>query len=184
MNEQEQKLKDIMFSWTWTVDRVLKETQNRKLFGTPSPTDQMRLLSLRTWCFKYKLDLEQILNILIPIWTKRFERFKKHSNDGIKSLGCKIATLCGDKSEQILISELKKLYPNDEYIQVWKSREQEKQLRRNEDLGDRLIIKSQTIEGFVDKYKRTILRERKDYLKKINSGKFTKRKYPGSPWAD
>ncbi len=180
MNTRERVLKDICWSWTWTVDKVLQDSMGKRLYGSPTFQDQQRLLSLRTWTIKYRVDLEFILRILVGYWSARFSNHTKFKK-GNSGLGCKIATLCGDASEAILASRLKEDYPNNEQLAIWKTHEQEKQLRRNEELVETKIM-AQTLDQYVAKYRRKVIKERKEYHQKINSGKLTRRQYPGSPW--
>lgn len=181
---RERILKDLCWSWTWTIDKILREKLDRRIFGNPSLEDQMRLLSIRTWSQKYKVEPEFIVELLVPYWAKRFER-KRIDPSKPKGIGCRIATLCGDKSEEILVSELHRLYPEQEQIRIWKSREQEKQLRQEELFSENESeskLSADTPDKFIQKYRRRVITSRKEFQSKLNSGKLIKRRYPDSPW--
>src|ERR1700679_2847856 len=75
--------------------------------------DQYRLLTLRAWEIKYKVSLENILQILLPFW----ERFVQRRSKKMKKAGLnvRVSTLTGKKSEQVLKDQLSKLYPSSEH---------------------------------------------------------------------
>lgn len=177
MKKPEQELLDLAYVWRGTVDKVLQDTQDRVLYRLKTP-DLYRLLSLRTWSLKYNLPIEEILRVLVTYWAKRFERKFKTQGKGKKSLGCKVATLCGNVSEEILKDYISKTYPSNEHVAVFKSQQQERYMK----VREMKVFYSNTVDMFMKRYKKTTEKARKTNQITLSKGELTKRRYPGNPW--
>ena len=87
----------------------------------PKEEDELRALRLRQLEELYKVPLEWILAQLLPIWRKKFSRYQSGG------LGVSMATLVGDKSEEIIRQRLKEEYPEQENEALWRSQQQQSQ---------------------------------------------------------
>lgn len=86
--------------------------------------DQCRLLKFRTWSLRYYVEVEEILEMVLPVL-----RNQMRSRVG-KGLGVPIKILTGRKAEEILRDQIKRRYPDGENKKVWASRERERQIQR------------------------------------------------------
>jgi hypothetical protein len=141
------------------VDDVLKEEFGRRLYRLKRE-DELRLLVLLTWKERYKVSVKWILKFLIPIWSSKFAKYKTKT-----SLGCRVATLVGKRSEEIIRERLDKEFPHQENIRDYKERER---IRLVEKLsGESNIANSRpakyfspidapTVDKFVDSYRKEI----------------------------
>lgn len=169
-------LKSLAFANMWAVDKILKESFDKKFFVELSQEDQYRLLTLKMWERKYFVPIAFILSVLLPFWKKRLEEKKHHFSS--KSLGVGIPTLIGKISEEILKKAIEKKYPNGENVLAWKVTQQEAYLKLQ-----RLVTKKYTnIEDYIEEYQESCLRARKRNNRVIGSGKYTRRHYVGNPW--
>lgn len=91
-----------------------------------SHIDETRLLVLRTWALRYRVTVEEILDLLVP--TMRKQRTLKKT----AFLGFQIATLTGQWGETLLQEKLKKRYPNGQNFELWRSREKQRHMDREE----------------------------------------------------
>ena len=103
------------------VERIVKR-QHGVTWFKPTAEDRLRLLRLAQWEEKYKVPLEWILGLLIPIWREKFSKYRKTNG-----LGVTIPTLVGATSEAILVREIKKEWPDGQNIAQWRAKEQELQ---------------------------------------------------------
>jgi hypothetical protein len=161
-----------MMALTQRVERAVKSQFDVK-WWKPSKEDELRLLRLEQWEQKYKVSMEWMLGVLVPVWLNKFGKFKKG-----QSLGVSISTLVGQASERILRIELDKLYPEREHIQIWRAREQQRQwLQVEEDLWGR---EDWTVpKEMVRRYRRKMGRAR-ERLRRFSQSQ--KRPYRGNPW--
>lgn len=139
-----------------------------------SKEDELRCLRLVQWEEKYRVPLEAILKLLVPIWKKKFSRF------GSRGLGVKIPTLVGAKSEAILKQTIAELYPDGENIRQWQAREQQRQWGIHQDGIRNKENWSISIAHAVRDYRRRLERERerrKDFEQRAQL-----RPYRGNPW--
>jgi hypothetical protein len=86
-----------------------------------TPIDRLRLLTLRVWEKKYYLPLPEILTVLTGYW-KAFHSKRDFGNK--LSFGVSIPVLVGKKSEKVLQDYIRKTYPGNEHVSVWRSAEQ------------------------------------------------------------
>jgi hypothetical protein len=135
--------------------------------------DEIRCLRLVQWEEKYRVPLEGILNLLVPIWKKKFSRY------GARGLGVKIPTLVGNKSEEILKAKVLEQWPDGQNIAQWKALEQEWQwllykgsTRTKEDWEHPLQA--------AQEYQKRMRRERE--RRKQFSRVACQRRYRGNPW--
>jgi hypothetical protein len=163
------------------------ETRDGKSFPLRyKRSDQIRLLRLYGWELKYMISIEDILDIIVPAL-----RAHIHSRKKARGIGIMVRSLVGDASERVLKYAIAKRYPQNEHIQVWKSRERELQLyrERREEL-DGMEPKQEIVKGLLDyasldiyisryKDKIAIIRKR-EVLDSIR--KRRKKPYRWNPW--
>jgi hypothetical protein len=147
MNKQElierelERLPRIVKDYTQKVETVLSSISKEKVKLWLSKQDEYRLLTLRTWELKYKVDLTNILQILLPFWNTLV---KTRSRKVLKGLGIRVTTLTGKKSEQVLKEKLLLQYPHQENKLLYMNHNREriiqkylKQLEKRSDDGIR-----------------------------------------------
>jgi hypothetical protein len=141
------------------VNEVLVEEFDRRLYNLKAD-DELRLLTLFTWRDRYKVSVKYILKLLIPIWTRKFSRFRVKT-----SLGCRVATLVGNKSEEILRERIAHDFPNKENIQQYDSIERDKIIQyatRHENKNkakredEKSLLEYKNINSFIHQYKRDL----------------------------
>src|SRR5712675_737261 len=98
------------------INEVLEEDFGRKLYNLKHD-DELRLLTFFAWRDRYKVDIKWMLKILIEIWSKKFARFRIRS-----AIGCRVATLVGKKSEEIIRERIYREFPHGENKSEWKQR--------------------------------------------------------------
>ncbi len=91
------------------IEDILSSIRNERVKLWLTKPDQYRLLTLRAWESKYKVDTRNILQLLLPFW----EAFIQRRSRKMKRIGLnvKVSTLTGKKSEQVLVEHLKLQYP-------------------------------------------------------------------------
>lgn len=111
------KLKPITRNFVQRVEHTLEDIRNEKVKLFLTEKDQYRLLILRVWEDKYKIDLRYILQTLVPFWEGFIQRRSKKMKS--RGLNVKVSTLTGKKSEQILVDSISKSFPNRENFSLW-----------------------------------------------------------------
>jgi hypothetical protein len=106
------------------VEYTLSEMRNERVTLWLTDKDKESLLILKTWEDKYKVSLRFILLILLPFWESFVQRRSRKMKRA--GLNVRVSTLTGKKSEQILVENINKLYPNEENKQIWISHERER----------------------------------------------------------
>jgi hypothetical protein len=109
--------------YVFKLEEVLSSIRKVKVKLWLVQKDKYRLLTLRAWETKYKIDLKTILQILLPFW----EAFVQRRSRKMKKAGLnvRVSTLVGKKSEQILKDQINKLYPSSEHKTLWMMNERE-----------------------------------------------------------
>jgi hypothetical protein len=106
------------------IEDVLSSIRNEPVKLWLQKQDQYRLLTLRAWESKYKVNTRDILQILLPFW----EYLIKRRSRKIKKAGLnvRVTTLIGKKSEQVLIEGIKQRFPNRENVLLFTSSHRER----------------------------------------------------------
>lgn len=165
---------------SWLTSRAEKQ-----VFLKFSRVDQIRLLKLRTWRFRYYLPVSEILDMIVPVLRSRIKNKKR-----VSALGVPVLTLTGHGAERILQEEIKKRYPASEHIEAWKDRERDSQLEAEQNEGDDLpaasgsslgILQANSPEAFVEAYKRRITNYREEQRIQMLQ-EFRKKPYRANPW--
>lgn len=164
-------LRSLAHEFFWQFANEVKKQTGRSYFKAVSEIDQQRLLTLRNWMQTHKVSLAFIVKHVVVYWQKKFTHRTRFHKFGI---GVGIPTVCGNVSEQILISAIAKEFPNEENVFAWKSSQKQIRLLKP--------VKNVSGDDFVERYIRVmgIRQARNDYA--LASGKFTKRRYRGNPW--
>jgi|HubBroStandDraft_2_1064218.scaffolds.fasta_scaffold92145_1 hypothetical protein len=138
---QEREYKDldsIAKNYLQHVEVILGEIRKERIKLWMQKPDMYRLLTLRTWETKYRIDTRTLLQTLLPFW----ERFVQRRSKKMKKAGLnvRVSTLTGKKSEQVLKDQLKVMYPSQENVMLYISNERERiiqnYLKRLEKKGD------------------------------------------------
>src|ERR1700734_678223 len=123
-----EKLNTLAKSYVLQLENPLSQIRNEKTKLWLNQQDQYRLLTLKTWESKYKLDTRTILQILLPFWEKFVQRRSRKMKT--QGLNVRVSTLTGKKSEQILVEAIKSIYPNGENKLLWSSNQKELIIQR------------------------------------------------------
>lgn len=170
------------------LEKWLEGKQQRHSRLNYKKTDKLRLLRFRTWEFRYRVELEEMFDILIPILRAKMER--KRQKHGI---GVSITALVGEGAEEILKEELAKKYPEGSNITLWKDRERRRQLERerledSDGMATRSktaafsILEADSLDTYLTKY-RCKVKSAKEKLVSVETSKARRlRRYRGNPW--
>ena len=149
--------------------------------------DQLKLMRLRTWALRYKLPVQEILTLVMPVLRGQVKSKKKPFG-----LGFRVGVLVGNGAQRILLQEITKIYPCNEHIFAWRSQERERQLRIEQEIEtDGLpvrvpkaltVLSCTTVESFISQYKNRITALRETTAKEETSRWRKKRHYRGNPW--
>lgn len=135
--------------------------------------DEVRCLRLAQWEETYRVSLEFILKTLVPVWKQKFARYS------MGAFGVKIATLVGQKSEEILKGKIFELYPDGENIRQWKANEQQRQWNLYRE-GIKSRENWENPGQAAKEYQQRMIRERN--ARKVFESKAKKRPYRNNPW--
>jgi hypothetical protein len=155
--QEKLRLQKRIFRLRVIINEVLKEDFNRRLYNLKHD-DELRLLTLYTWRDRYRVSIRWMLKFLIKIWSKQFSRFKVKS-----SLGCRVATLVGRKSEEIIRERIFREFPNGENKSTWQQAEKDRIVSLIQPRKDRRkkarftsILQAHNPQHFISKYKKEI----------------------------
>jgi hypothetical protein len=185
MNKQEiiekelEELEGIKENFYSVVEKAVGKIRGTDIRLFLTDKDKMRLLILKTWTIRYKVDLDYILRNLLPFWEVFIQRHtRKVSKQG---LNVKVSTLTGKKSESILLDTIKKDFPDKLNEQIWKSREIERLVNRYKDNAEKTKAPYiRTLERYVKHYRYKMKQETK--LRERIETEFLKRRYRGNPY--
>ncbi|SRR6266436_322432 len=106
------------------VEDTLKKIRKDDVTLFLNENDRYRLLTLKVWVQRYRVDLRFILETLLPFW----EQFVKRRSRKMKTRGLnvKVSTLVGKKSEEILQDQIRKKLPREINKRLWISMERER----------------------------------------------------------
>jgi hypothetical protein len=167
--------------------RWLESREKKQIYGKFKRLDMLRMTKMQVWAWRYGLEIEEILDLVVPylrdtVTTKQKKKY---------GLGCSIASLTGEGSEKILVNALKQEYPEGEYRYIWRQREQERQLERERlEESDGLTVREREPRGILDfddiqeylQYSaRRVERARRRWDLEYGAKRRSK-KYRGNPW--
>ncbi len=105
--------------WARRIERALAAIENAPLTDVVMQLrddDYTRLLTLRAWMLRYKVDLQFILRVLFDYYAKhRKRRFRTKV-----TLGVRIPTLTGIRSRQVLEEAILQYFPQSENIALYR----------------------------------------------------------------
>jgi hypothetical protein len=172
---------------TTLVERWVESRDNRRVRFTFKRTDQVRLLKLYVWSQRYKLPVVQILDMLVPILRNRVVLKKKSYG-----LGVGVASLVGEGAERILQEEIKRYFPGNQLISIWREATREKQLaveRINATEGivtrsekELTLLACPSVEEYVRRYRCRATRHREENTVEQLRESRRKKRYRGNPW--
>lgn len=165
------------------VKVILLEEYGRQIYQV-TDLDKLRLLKLDIWCQKYKVSLRFILRAILPYY---FSAQKKYQRGRGNSLGIRIATLCGKKSEEILGYWLSKAFPDRENLNMWQHERQKEiidsRLGIDEDITHRKsLLECRSVKDYIRKYRQHIRAERESLEQVTDNPNNKLRAYRDSPW--
>ena len=150
--------------------------------------DQLRLLRFRTWSLVYKVDIGEILDIVVPVLRSYHSSYRPTG----RGLGMTLGTLTGKMAEDVLRKELERRYPQNENVEVWREEERDRQLyaERMEELDGaapretvRGTMQDAALDpGYVDRYAKVVLAARERLRKEQDARWRTRKSYRGNPW--
>lgn len=150
--------------------------------------DQVKLLKLRVWAYRHYIDIQEVLDLIVPPLRTLIREHKKSYG-----LGVSIRSLTSRRAYLILLSRLKERYPDDEHISIWRENERERQLQVEKELDtDGLVTRSPRVfasvlespsaEAFIARYKKCVVTARLEQQRLYDQGWRKRRQYRGSPW--
>ena len=150
--------------------------------------DKIKVLRLRTWAARHEIELQEVLDIVIPLCRDRVKG--KRQSYGI---GVSIRTLTGSGAYRMLTEELLKKYPNGENSSMYKSRLQEEQLQTEaEEEADGLTVRTEkytktiidapSVNEFIQSYRTAVTKERIRYQKHLRERWRKRKAYRNNPW--
>lgn len=155
--QEKLRLQKRIFHLRIIINEVLQEDFNRRLYNLKHD-DELRLLTLYTWRDRYKVSIKWMLKFLIKIWSKQFSRFRIKS-----ALGCRVATLVGKKSEEIIREKLWKEFPNNENKSNWAQSEKDKIIslikpskEKRKKVRYTSLLQAHNPQDFIRKYKKEL----------------------------
>lgn len=182
--QERRKLQFLPSRFTAQVNKALERNFDRE-FIRVSTLDQLRLLALRVWMEKYKVSLDYILQVVVPFcWSRTRGRYRSS-----RSLGIRIATLVGQKSEKALREQIAKDFDQGENISIanWERLQSILQARRVREDGDvqlraKTLSDYQSVQQYVKAYRTKISNKQFQFQKELNDPENLKRHYRTSPW--
>jgi hypothetical protein len=168
------------------LERWVERKEKRSVRLCFKKSDQLSLLKLRTWSFRYHLSIVDILDMILPVLRGQVKVKKK-----TYGLGVAVRSLVGPGAERVLVEEIKRRYPNGEHIAMWREQERERQLEAERLLeSDGLVpreytenlVTADSTEKFVTEYTRRTLAKRADNRSNRANRSRRRKKYRGNPW--
>lgn len=164
--EVKQQLNELLLTYSTSFTQVASEVVGRPLHFNFSRRDQLRILNLYTWAEKYHIPVDEILKVLLNVWSKRFVRRPR-------GLGVAIGTLTGIRSKDILSEYVRKKYASRENI----AKEKESKILELTPAEDELECTDPL--SFITEYKSRLKSLRDNDNKLIE--KFKRRRWRGNP---
>lgn len=168
------------------VEKWCKQEAQADIRLSLTKANQLRLLKLNTWSLLYRLSVQEILSILIPILRKKAKSRKT------RGLGISVAMLTSVGAERILEEEIEARYPGGEHIGVWRERQREIELLREEQeeldgitvrqVQLKTVLDYDTPEAWVKCYRAGLEDRRNKYQAAVSSSERRKKAYRWSPW--
>jgi hypothetical protein len=159
------------------VNRVLVMDFGCKPLHGIRRKDELRLLTLWVWSTKYKVSIRYMLQVLLPIWRKRFK------TEGSRGMGCKVPLLVGVASNRILLEAIVRDYPDNANLTDWALREKLRIRGITESGALRKVGRLDPVapEAFAARYRKVILHRSKQVERAVSS-KIYRRAYRDNPW--
>jgi len=104
-----------------TIKEIMGDKKSLRRLSFASHVDRSRLMILDTWSKRYKLPVEWILEQLLRYYGFRNGRWVYKGG----GLPVRISTLVSISSEEALREIIRREFPNDEHLDMWRQREQE-----------------------------------------------------------
>jgi hypothetical protein len=149
------------------------------------PIDQARLLRLRTWEYRYKLSIGEILDYILIILRKQMPKGKT-----FYGLGVPVPTLTGSAARRILEDQIEENFPDGTLETIWRERERQDQLKREQEeelagLGTqptKLLLDFESSQEFVQDYVIRTEREKMEYERSRREKWRQRKSYRDNPW--
>jgi len=150
--------------------------------------DRIRLLRLRTWELQTRLDLFEILDIIVPP-IREHSKGQLKRTEAVYGLGTSVASITGSLALQILSTIIERTYPDNEHLAFWREAERDRQLAAElADACDGQVRERKTmqdfdsIESYTTYYSQLVARERQRNALE-ESARWRRRKaYRNNPW--
>jgi hypothetical protein len=155
------------------------------------PQDQFRLLILKAWTFKFKITMEELLDILIPVLRKVTKEKQARYKPG--GLMVQVSALTGNYARSIVTSTLGQKYPNQEHLLLWRERQRKMQLEREEeeeleglaarDKDPFALLDEGDVQSFISGYIKKSVKRRQQMQDALEEEWRRRKHYPsGNPW--
>lgn len=189
MNKQEliqtelEGVKVLAHSFVKEVEKTLTRIRKDDSSIFLNDKDRLRLLVLRSWTVRYSVSLDYILRKVLPFWEAFVQRRSKRMKS--RGLNVQVSTLVGKKSEEILIQNIEKDFPNGINRILRKQEDTERIFSKllSQESNDGIKVKQpriSTLEKYVRHYKYSMKQDskRRDRIE----AEFQKRPYRTNPF--
>lgn len=179
------RYKSALFTVVQDVDRALQRIYPQKKLWKVSEADSCRLTKLLVWSERYGVSLEYILETLLTYYYDNLPKSTRSKSRMAKSLGVRVATLCGDVSLSILRNSLERDFPDGNNLAAFKEEEKERiaETVLNPDGLPRKArgpLQFKTVSAYVNAYTRQMELRRRGVSRIAR--KMSKIAWRGNPW--
>lgn len=177
---------------TFEVEQWLKLHDGEQARLLLKPIEKAQLLKLSVWAKRNRIDLQDVLNILVPILRKMVTPTNGKPRKVRSGLGVGIKFLTGPLASRMLSNQIAKQYPSGEQKNAWREREREAQLFAEaeealEGLHVREVkplsmLEASSVEDYVERYRTAVFKKRTAMQRAMNQRWRRRKNYVNNPW--
>ena len=164
------------------VNKILLHKWGREILHI-TPDNGLRLMTLWTWMDRYLVDLEFVMDAIVPY---HMERVGKKHRKNPRSIGFQIGTMVGKTSELLLREAIEREFPNGEHVSLWQwSRIQDILRIRRQEGGltpQKTMKQCNSLAEYVEAYKKRVQETQKEFTWEQSRAANTRRHYRTNPW--
>jgi hypothetical protein len=172
------------------LQKWLQRRQAKPVLVQYNFTDSVRLLKLRVWELHYKVEIPEILDLIVPVLLKTRAPAKQSKKPG---LGISVAALTGPGAEKILAEELRKRYPDGSHRNYWREQRREEDIlreRQHQEGADTIVHKSKgssllyyrSVKEYQQQYDAQVEQEREEFNRAYGQKWRKRKRYRDNPW--
>jgi hypothetical protein len=181
---------------TQIVQDWVNQKRKHKVQLRYGQADAARLLKLKVWELLYKVEVTEILDLIVPILRGQRNNLPKGlARKRIGLLGVSVPALTGQAAERILQTELRKRYPEGEQEGYWQEQQREEDILREEALKEQegdlpvyskdkgmSLLNYNSVTEFVKQYDQRVEAERDRFNKAYHQKWRRRKRYRDNPW--